>query len=544
MVVGTPEFMSPEQATGGDEPGGVDARSDLFSLGSVLYAACSGVSPFRADSPFLTLDRVRHKAVPALTVIDPTIPEWFAAVVQRLLVKDPVERIASAAELADTLEGTNAGLPTLTLQETTTRALALASPTRPSRRRWWAAGIVGLFGVATAAVIYANLDRPQKDRAAPQPGATEQLGPNVAELKPAPRVGFLIVGKDQIYPALAEAVIAARDGDTIEIHGDGPFPTPPIHTADKRLVIRAAVGSRPGFFPDAPNRAPSEPFVSADADLELDGLDVRWTIDPQLLKRPPRSEAENISVCAIVCTRGRLTVTRCRVAVGPFNTCAGASGREMVLTGCHLLADNRANVFWSPAPGGRLSVEGCMIEGRVAVSVLTSAETLNPPAATVLLTGNTFASHRALQLLPDTRPKERINITARRNVFANDQIVFAFGLRNPKNPESPLPEEVTNPVQSFVRWSDEANLYRRGCSYLVCTVAQRPGVMHSAGIEGLVAWLKLWDQSSTRSVEGAIRFRERPKSATAQPLRLDRVDDPSGTVPDKVGADPDRVGPR
>jgi hypothetical protein len=354
----------------------------------------------------------------------------------------------------------------------------------------------------------------------------------------------LIVGKEQIYRSLAEAVTAARDGETIEIHGDGPFPTPPVYTADKRLVIRAAAGSRPSFFPEDPNRPPSGPFVSADADLELDGLDVRWTIDPQLQKRPPRSEAENISVCAIVCTRGRLTVTRCRVAVGPLNSCAGASGREMFLTGCHLLAENRANVFWSPAPGGRLSVEGCLIEGRVAVSILTSAETLNSPAATVLLTGNTFASQRALQLLPDSRPKERVNITARRNVFDNDQIVFAFGLRNPKNPESPLPEEVTNPVQSFVRWSDEANLYRRGSSYLVCTVAQRPGVMHSAGIEALVAWLKLWDQSSTGSVEGVIRFRERPKSAIPQPLRLDRVDDPSGTVPDKVGADPDRVGPR
>ncbi|HVK18670.1 MAG TPA: serine/threonine-protein kinase, partial [Fimbriiglobus sp.] len=58
MIAGTPDFMSPEQASGA----GVDARSDLFSLGAVLYTACTGSPPFRGESPLCTLERVRWEA--------------------------------------------------------------------------------------------------------------------------------------------------------------------------------------------------------------------------------------------------------------------------------------------------------------------------------------------------------------------------------------------------------------------------------------------------------------------------------------------------
>jgi hypothetical protein len=398
---------------------------------------------------------------------------------------------------------------------------------RPRRRLWWAAALGGpLLVAALGAAVY--LRRPQVDP--PAPGHP-------------PRTGFVIAGQAPTYGRLPEAVAAARDGDIIEVHGDGPFPTPPVRTAGKRLTIRAAAGSRPVFLPEVPGQPQKEPFLSADADLRLDGLDVRWTIEIRGLNRPPRSEAENLSISAIACTRGGLTLTQCRVMVGRLNTCVGAAGRELVLTRCHLSADNRPNVFWGPAPGGRLRAEGCLVEGRVALSLLPGAETPNPPAAAVLLAGNTFKGERALQFVLDPGPKVPFNITARRNVFDNEQLVMAFRLRIPLNAEAPRPEEIAGPVRSHVKWSDEANLYRRGCKYLLGTVAQRPGVVHSAGIDGLGDWLRLWGLPPTRSVEGAIRFRERAGPSPTEPLRLDTVDDPSGPVPEGVGADADRLGP-
>ncbi len=99
-IAGTPLFMSPEQARG--KP--LDHRSDLFSLGSVLYVLCTGRPPFWADNNLAVLNCVCTETPELIQQINPAIPEWLSAVIQKLLAKDPSERFQSAAELADVLE--------------------------------------------------------------------------------------------------------------------------------------------------------------------------------------------------------------------------------------------------------------------------------------------------------------------------------------------------------------------------------------------------------------------------------------------------------
>ncbi len=101
IIAGTPQYMSPEQARG--EP--LDARSDLFSLGSVLYEMATGVSPFRADSTMATLRRLIDDPPPALASLNAELPPWFIGVVNRLLEKDPAKRFSSAKEVSELLEG-------------------------------------------------------------------------------------------------------------------------------------------------------------------------------------------------------------------------------------------------------------------------------------------------------------------------------------------------------------------------------------------------------------------------------------------------------
>ena len=99
IVAGTPHYMSPEQA----RAEATDHRADLFSLGSMLYAMCTGTRPFRAETPVAVLRRVSDDVPRPIREINPEIPDWLELIVERLHAKDPADRFASAAELADLL---------------------------------------------------------------------------------------------------------------------------------------------------------------------------------------------------------------------------------------------------------------------------------------------------------------------------------------------------------------------------------------------------------------------------------------------------------
>lgn len=99
QISGTPSFMSPEQAQGEQ----VDHRSDLFSLGSVMYTMCTGRPPFRADTAVATLRRVCDETPRRLRTIVPEVPEWLEAIITKLLAKNPADRFQSAEEVADLL---------------------------------------------------------------------------------------------------------------------------------------------------------------------------------------------------------------------------------------------------------------------------------------------------------------------------------------------------------------------------------------------------------------------------------------------------------
>jgi serine/threonine protein kinase len=105
-AAGTPPYMSPEQLSAAT----VDARSDVWSLGCVLYELLTGTAPFERETMQESCDAVRSLEPPALSTLRPTLAPELCRVVERCLRKDPGERYADAAQLAAALAPHGTGL--------------------------------------------------------------------------------------------------------------------------------------------------------------------------------------------------------------------------------------------------------------------------------------------------------------------------------------------------------------------------------------------------------------------------------------------------
>jgi serine/threonine-protein kinase len=99
VIAGTPHFMSPEQARGE----AIDRRSDLFSLGSLMYTAATGRPPFRAETVYGVLRHVCESAARPIREINPEIPDWLEALIAKLMSKQPDDRFDSAERVQKVL---------------------------------------------------------------------------------------------------------------------------------------------------------------------------------------------------------------------------------------------------------------------------------------------------------------------------------------------------------------------------------------------------------------------------------------------------------
>jgi WD40 repeat protein len=146
-IAGTPQYMAPEQARG--EP--LDHRADLFSLGSVLYAMCTGRPPFRASTTLAVLRRVSEDSPRPVRDLNPDVPGWLGLVIAALHEKDPAERFQSASEVADLLSRYLAHL-----QQPARVPPPPAPARRPAARVWRRRGLAAVLLVAGLGLVGAG----------------------------------------------------------------------------------------------------------------------------------------------------------------------------------------------------------------------------------------------------------------------------------------------------------------------------------------------------------------------------------------------------
>ena len=106
VAIGTPAYMSPEQAAGGAV---IDARSDLYSLGCVLYEMLAGEPPFTGPTPQAVIARHVSERTPSIRVVRPSVPEEVEQALERALAKAPADRFASADQLVQALAAPRGG---------------------------------------------------------------------------------------------------------------------------------------------------------------------------------------------------------------------------------------------------------------------------------------------------------------------------------------------------------------------------------------------------------------------------------------------------
>jgi serine/threonine protein kinase len=146
-ILGTYQYMSPEQAEGRE----ADARSDIFSLGAMLYEMATGQRAFNGKSAAGVIAAILEREVPAVSSVQPLAPAGFDRLVKKCLAKDPEERWQSAGDLAGELRwlaesGSQSGV-----------SVPLAPP--PKATKFWplaAWGLAALLGLAALALLFAR----------------------------------------------------------------------------------------------------------------------------------------------------------------------------------------------------------------------------------------------------------------------------------------------------------------------------------------------------------------------------------------------------
>jgi beta-lactam-binding protein with PASTA domain/predicted Ser/Thr protein kinase len=254
-VLGTASYLSPEQAQGAT----VDARSDIYSLGCVLYEMLTGRPPFTGDSPVaIAYKHVREDPVPPGR-INPDVPDSLEAVVMKSMAKNPENRYQSADELGEDLERAAQGMPTLAtplLAGESTQVVTRRMPDEgtavmtevppeeePERkRRWWVfllvLAILGLLALAAYFLVRELL--PQEPAGVQVPGVVGQTEDGATEALEG--AGFQVAVEREFNEDVPRREVFEQDPQAGERVDRGSMVTITVSKGQEPVPVPGVVG--------------------------------------------------------------------------------------------------------------------------------------------------------------------------------------------------------------------------------------------------------------------------------------------------------------
>ncbi|MBI5497728.1 MAG: protein kinase [Deltaproteobacteria bacterium] len=207
-LVGTPAYMSPEQAQGRIDD--VDERSDVWSIGAMLFELLAGAPPITGETAWEVIRKLRTDTPPRVTEVEPAAPPELASIVTRALQRDPAARYASAGELVEDLQAFMAG--------TRVGAHAYSHGERVGRAAWnargflRAAGAAALAAAAAAAVAWAVVGASRDDAQRAAAGAEARAAESRADALVARASAAEERGEHDAAVLLAAAAVEAGAG--------------------------------------------------------------------------------------------------------------------------------------------------------------------------------------------------------------------------------------------------------------------------------------------------------------------------------------------
>jgi tRNA A-37 threonylcarbamoyl transferase component Bud32 len=213
FIVGTPLYMSPEQALGRQN---VDARTDVYGMGVVMFQMLTGAPPFSGADSQEIVSRHLHEPVPVATLSRDRVPPWLSAVIQRCLAKHPDDRYPDARGVLEALRAGRSsssaalGEPVRSEDETPTAAMpgAVTRPRAPIGRR---RALVALGLLAAVGVVWASV-RPRPVPMA-RPASAVPLAPTAAD------ASLLVHNRltEPIALTLEDTSVAVGPGDSVRL---------------------------------------------------------------------------------------------------------------------------------------------------------------------------------------------------------------------------------------------------------------------------------------------------------------------------------------
>ena len=302
--IGTPEYMSPEQGLGR----GVDARTDIYSLGIVLYELVTGRKPYTADTPMAVVDKHVHDPLPRPSQVAPGLPEAIENLLLKMLAKNPDDRYPDMAAVVSAMEGLLSGTAIAgglaTQLEVEQPVPPTAAPRTPvavedktKSKSWlvWIAVILGLLclGLFTAGGIFAagRMGLFSGSTSTSKPTESKFQTDVVPQQSPARATASLVPSAiPDLYEPFGKIVFTcqvSRQEESNEIcliNADG--------TGFRQLTKNAANNNYPSLAPDGRSIVYSSNTSGSFQIYEMDlGTNSTW----QLTDQPGEANAPDIS---------------------------------------------------------------------------------------------------------------------------------------------------------------------------------------------------------------------------------------------------------